>query len=138
MNQDHDPAGEESQPALALILRAEQTLHHELIGTMAGRREETAADKPRPERIRGRPRPSEIEYLKLARGYGGYVLPASGDLVEQKNRACDRTQDVHGHLDDIGPDDRCHSAFKCVEQGEGNDHENGGEAAGVQNDRDHD
>ena len=122
-----------------MIFGTEQALDHQLIGAVAGSGQETAADKARPECVGRGPGPVEIENLELAGGRNRVQCRANParQFVTQNNQTDDGTEDVHAHLQDICPDDGRHPPFKGVKQCQANDHHNGCEAPGMENDSDH-
>ena len=88
------PANQQRQAALALVAGAEQALHHELIGAVAGGGEETAAENARPEGIglgeEGHGgREVEVEQLEFTRlaGHRRHVFPPAGNLAEDDEEA---------------------------------------------------
>jgi hypothetical protein len=63
---------------------------------------------------------------------------AARNFGQQYVKADRGAEHVHSHLDHVRPDYGGHPAFKCVEQGQRDDHEDGCRPAGVQDDRNHD
>src|SRR5208283_2581114 len=99
------------------------TLHHQLLGSMAGGGEKTSADDSRPKAVASREElrqraDSKIEHLKLAERSRDrrYVPPSSWNFTKQDQQAQRRSADIQEHLHHVGPDDRGHAALVGVEQ----------------------
>jgi hypothetical protein len=56
-------------------------------------------------------------------------LPSAGYQMQEREDAYDGAGDVDGQLDDVGPDDCGHTAFKGVDEGEECDDGDGGDVA---------
>ena len=82
----------------------------------------------------------EVEHVELAGGGGDGVdvRPAAGNVLAERPDGDDGSGDVDGHLDDVGPDDGGHSAFKGVEQRERGDDGDGEHVSGADGDADDD
>src|SRR6185437_5734573 len=121
--QDEDAAGEQRALRLGFVLGGEQALHHELVGAVAGRGKEGAANQAGPEGVGAGEGGSEVENAQLAGGGRGGVdrAPAAGNQAEQGDEANSGAADVDDHLDDVGPDDGGHAALEGINQGEQSD-----------------
>ena len=144
LHEDHDPACQQRGAALALVARAQQALHHQLIGAVAGGGEKTAAGESGPETVGAGEefhvgREAEIEDGELVgrARHRGHVLPAAGNLAKDDDEADDGADDVEGHLHHVGPDHGGHAAFKSVKKREQHDQNNRGDFAGAEHDGDH-
>src|ERR1035438_9478208 len=145
LDADDGPTGQQGGAALALIAGAEEALHHELVGAVAGGGEETAAGQAGPERVGAGEklhggRKTEIENGELVGGRrdGHHVSPSAGDLSEDDEKAENCSDYIERHLHDVGPDDRGHAAFEGIEEGENHDHHNRSDLAGAEHDGDDD
>src|SRR6202034_2496734 len=86
LKQDQDAAGNQRRHRLALAARGQQTLHDELIGTVAGNGKKGPADYAGPEGI-GKPQAwGEVEDLKLpgVRSSGMNGAPSSRNKMQDR------------------------------------------------------
>jgi hypothetical protein len=143
LKENHGPARQQRGAALALVARAQQALHHELIGPVAGGGEEASAHHSGPkgigarEKRHGRRKP-EIENRELVgrAGHRRHVGPSTGNLAQNNEETGDGAEDVEAHLHHVGPDHGRHPAFKRVKDREQNDEDDGNDFPGAQHNRD--
>jgi len=116
-------AGEQRASAILLVFGGQQPLHDGLIRAVTGHGQESSANHAGPARVFGREIPAEIEDLQLVsmrrRDLHDFV-PSAGNAVEQDSEGNQASSQVEKKLGDVGPDDRFHAAFKCVEDGQRN------------------
>ena len=86
MKQYCDSAHEQGLLRLALALRREQPLHHQLVGAVAGHGEECTADDAGPERVRRRYRERKIKDAEFLRGDRVHSAQPAGNLVQQRGK----------------------------------------------------
>src|SRR5689334_11046989 len=66
------------------------------------------------------------------------MRPASRNELQHEEKTDQRAAHIEDHLHNISPDDRRHSAFEGIKQGQANDQRNGGNFASAQNNGNHD
>ena len=139
LDEDDAAAGEKRGAAVALVPGSEQALHDGLIGAMAGHGEKRAADQARPECVLGREVPGKIEDLQLVARDSGSLRdfrPAARNAVQQHEEGDGASGQVEEQLRYIGPNDGFHAAFEGVENGEGDDEDDGQFLRSAENDAD--
>ena len=137
---NHGATEEEGLRELALAARDKQALDNELISPVGGGIKEHAANQSGPERVGLKKFEREIEHLQLAcagsNGVNG--RPSARHQMQKRDKANNRAADVNCELDDVGPDDGGHAAFKGINERERHDDGNGSNAARPQGDADYD
>src|ERR1019366_708789 len=117
--QEHgDAARQQRQARLCEVPGGEQTLHDELIGAVACRREKCTADDAGPEGIGFPEVEAEIEDTELSCCSRGCVdvMPSARNKVKQGEEADDGPANVNEGLDHVGPDDGGESAFERIDE----------------------
>ena len=107
------------------VARREQAHHDQLIGAVAGRRQECAADDSGPEGVFCVEVPAKLEDVELAGGCGHAVcgVPPARNQVRDGEHADHGSGYVNRQLNHVRPDHGRHAALEGVEQGE--DHDDG-------------
>src|SRR5579875_3185590 len=98
---------------------------------MTGHGEEASPKDSRPERVialekGSRKRSAKIKNLKFVRHFPKEkgMCPAAWNVMHKQKQADESTREIQHHLRHIRPDDRCHPAFKGIEQCQADDDRN--------------
>ena len=140
LDEDHHAAGEECQLRFAQVLRCQHPLHHQLVGPMRRHGEEGPPEDACPKGVRRGQIQREVEHVELACRARDRVnrRPATRHMLAERPDGDQGPANINGHLDDVRPDDRGHSALEGIQQRQRGDDGDGQHVSGPDGDADHD